>query len=349
MAAMNKPSNFNDRFKPSIHPVYFRVICAYANGHGVCTEALLKGTLISEKQLSNENQFLSYEQLARLLKNSMRLTGRPWSGVELPILGQTMSHGSLGVGLSAAKNLLQALGLIKLFFSTRQRIVDLDTSEEEEDDYIIHIKEIFEFGDTAEHVIISIVNAIIIFSESVSGKKLPQSDIFLNFEEPAWSEHYYEALSPHNLHFNCESTQFKIEKSYLVSPCLTGDLETYKAAVRTCERLVATLDSGNDFRETIRTFFLDNGPPYPTQEELASTMNMSYRTLIRRLSSQDTTYQEILDEVRMEIVAWHLLNTPLSVEKISEKVGYQSKANFSRAFKRWYDMTPREYRNHWNS
>jgi len=42
----------------------------------------------------------------------------------------------------------------------------------------------------------------------------------------------------------------------------------------------------------------------------------------------------------------YLTTTHLSIEEIALEIGYQNVGNFSRAFKRWTQVTPSGYRRH---
>jgi AraC-like DNA-binding protein len=83
---------------------------------------------------------------------------------------------------------------------------------------------------------------------------------------------------------------------------------------------------------------------YPSIAECAETFSTSERSFRRQLKDEDTTYQQLLDSVRSE-KACHLLdNTSQSIEQIAVKLGYTEAAAFIRAFKKWHQMTPAQYR-----
>ena len=79
-------------------------------------------------------------------------------------------------------------------------------------------------------------------------------------------------------------------------------------------------------------------------EEMAKTLQMSERTLNRKLKAQGTSYQMLLDDVRQELAVWYLRQTDMSVEMIAERLGYRDTSNFSRTCKRWFGVTPRAIR-----
>ncbi len=82
----------------------------------------------------------------------------------------------------------------------------------------------------------------------------------------------------------------------------------------------------------------------PSLEEVARMMGLSY-CYFSRLFSQETgmSFQEYLTRVRLENARHLLLTTPLTVEKVAARVGYEDPSHFIRVFKRCYRMTPRRF------
>ena len=75
-------------------------------------------------------------------------------------------------------------------------------------------------------------------------------------------------------------------------------------------------------------------------EEVAKRLFFHRRTLSRRLRTEGTTFQRVLDEVRFE-AARHLLEyTRLPVTEVAASVGYSETSAFSRAFRRWSGGPP---------
>jgi AraC-like DNA-binding protein len=71
---------------------------------------------------------------------------------------------------------------------------------------------------------------------------------------------------------------------------------------------------------------------------------MSTQTLHRRLKDSATSYQKIKDNLRRNRAIQMLIHEKLSIEKVSEAVGFGESRSFTRAFKHWTGLTPREYR-----
>ena len=66
------------------------------------------------------------------------------------------------------------------------------------------------------------------------------------------------------------------------------------------------------------------------------------RTLQRQLLQFDLHFQTLLDEFRFER-AKSLLITGKHLTEIAQELGYSDQSAFGRAFKRWSDMTPKQF------
>ncbi len=79
-------------------------------------------------------------------------------------------------------------------------------------------------------------------------------------------------------------------------------------------------------------------------EQLAVKLNMSVNQLFRKVKTMmNTTPYNIIVQVRMEQAAKLLCESDYNVSEIAFRVGYQELSNFSRSFKKFYNVSPREY------
>jgi len=94
--------------------------------------------------------------------------------------------------------------------------------------------------------------------------------------------------------------------------------------------------------KNIITTSLEEGEP--NIQNIAKQLNMSDRSLRRRLSEENVSYRDLLKEVRMELAHHYLLQTQLPITSISLRLGFTDTSNFSRAFTRWFNTSPSQYR-----
>ena len=68
------------------------------------------------------------------------------------------------------------------------------------------------------------------------------------------------------------------------------------------------------------------------------------RTLQRLLMSESESFQSCLDTVRRQRAIQLLVQTSLSIDSIAEHLGFAEPNSFRRAFRKWFDMSPQQYR-----
>jgi AraC-like DNA-binding protein len=84
-------------------------------------------------------------------------------------------------------------------------------------------------------------------------------------------------------------------------------------------------------------------PAEPTVLAVSKALDMTVRTLQRRLSTAGTSYRQILDDLRRRRAESELISSSRNVAEISRRLGYSDPAHFVRAFRRWTDQTPSHF------
>lgn len=79
-------------------------------------------------------------------------------------------------------------------------------------------------------------------------------------------------------------------------------------------------------------------------DRVAEELNLSRRTLQRRLSERDTQFLQVLQQVRADLALRYLADERLTVTEIAFLLGYGDQGSFSAAFKSWHGVSPLEHR-----
>jgi AraC-like DNA-binding protein len=87
---------------------------------------------------------------------------------------------------------------------------------------------------------------------------------------------------------------------------------------------------------------LNNGRP--TLGAVAGELNVSARTLQRRLSAAGWTYTDLVDDVHFARARLRMARADASLKAVAAELGFSEQSSFTRAFRRWIGFTPREYR-----
>lgn len=81
-----------------------------------------------------------------------------------------------------------------------------------------------------------------------------------------------------------------------------------------------------------------------TQETVARALNMSSRSLQRKLAEDGQTFRQILVNTRKELALQYLRQPSIPVLEVGYQLGFSEPANFTRAFKQWTGQPPAAYR-----
>jgi len=79
-------------------------------------------------------------------------------------------------------------------------------------------------------------------------------------------------------------------------------------------------------------------------ESVAGMLHMSCRTLQRRLDEEGVSFNKLKDQIRFKLARSALQSEKMSIENISEELGYSDRHSFARAFKRWSGISPSAFR-----
>lgn len=82
----------------------------------------------------------------------------------------------------------------------------------------------------------------------------------------------------------------------------------------------------------------------PSFEDLTGLLNMSARTLRRRLEKEGMSYQRIKDNARRDAAITMLSRDRMTVSEVAELVGFSDPSAFHRSFKKWTGQSPGSYR-----
>ena len=112
------------------------------------------------------------------------------------------------------------------------------------------------------------------------------------------------------------------------------------SSLRVLKRMVI----GDDIVSKVNRHLLSCSGDFPKLDAVAKCLCLGARTLRRRLQELGTSYQQILGEVRRELAIEYLRTSSLTVQEIAELLGYSEVTNFRRAFVRWVQVSPYQYR-----
>lgn len=105
--------------------------------------------------------------------------------------------------------------------------------------------------------------------------------------------------------------------------------------------------SSEDLLELLRHEISRNllgGEKQVTVSVIAESLGFSVRTLQRRLFDKNTSFDELVDDIRQVWARQYLDDERLTVSDVAYLLGYSELSSFTRAFHRWTGDSPTDYR-----
>lgn len=177
----------------------------------------------------------------------------------------------------------------------------------------------------------------------LTGRELPLDGVSFGFTRPDFAEDY-AILFPAPVLFGQQNSSISFNNQL-------GDIRVSRSDAEMQEFLQRAP------RDWIFTGYREHVLPLRVRElilladhmdyhlnDAAIALNMTPRTLIRRLKCEGASFQTIKDGLRRDIAIRDLSLGLKSIEAISQDIGFASASNFYRAFGRWTGVTPRSYR-----
>ncbi|PJZ44893.1 MULTISPECIES: AraC family transcriptional regulator [Leptospira] len=318
--------------------------------HKIPLKRIFEGTKLLPNDLSNPEKYIQTEEELQLLRNIQRVAQIPELGLLLGKEYHIGLMGDLGMAAMLSNTLYEALKL--LFKYTELTLTFFEYELFVKGGYLyLNAKELLDLSDLRIFLCEREFSSIIRFCSDILGTPLKIKLVSLTYEKPKYINLYKEIFNC-PVEFGKQRNQFVIDANHLHQhlPKANGLLQKKYAAE--CNEKYNYLRSEKSLYEKVNERFRINGIEN-TMEEMAKKMKISTRTLRRRLKNEGITYKHIANDI-IKNKAFRLLeSTNLSIEKISEKLGYSDPANFYHAFKNWTGTTPRkfreDFRNHENS
>ena len=184
------------------------------------------------------------------------------------------------------------------------------------------------------------------FYSWLAGKPLPLTEVYLQ-GAAAGNAGEYEALFDCGVRFGQRIPGLLLPAPVLKLPVVQDEDSLRDYLRQTPYQLVRRDPPGVDRRlsdqvERILTRYASGA--MPGARDVASALNMSARTLHRRLTQEGTSFQQIKDNFRSALARHYLARPELSIDAIATLMGFQDNSAFYRSFRKWTGMSPGEYR-----
>lgn len=332
-----------DFTKPFIPAVYGLLILDVADHHAVDRQKLIEEAGIPVRLLDEPNARLTVRQAGGLLYLASQRSSEPGFGYEIGLHSNLTSHGLMGYGLLSSATLREAIALGEKF--VQLRLPMLSIRQFVEDGFgVIDVRETAPVGPMRQCLFDLFLVGLARMAPALTGRSVPREEIELCFDypEPDYYSRYADRLP--SMRFNTGSNQLRFPAKYLDFKPDTANPVTARMVEEQCVQELEQLGLAGDLVKQVQALLKASGEGFPGLGSVAASLHMSERSLKRKLKAHGTSFRVLLDAARHQDSIRLLKNSELSIERIAGQLGYADPANFTRAFRKWTNVTPSQYR-----
>ncbi|BFM17328.1 AraC family transcriptional regulator [Maricurvus nonylphenolicus] len=255
---------------------------------------------------------------------------------------QPASWRTLGLAVLCSQTLRDALDRIARYGEVLSNVA-IPSVYEEEGVLIYEMKMILN-GTSVGHEAVDFGFASIVkLLRMVYPGELPMGRI--EMQRPAVSNpEEFEAFFGCSVAFGSSKNIIAIRSQYVDQPLPGANSELARMQDQLTAQYVEKF-SDNSFALQVKNEIIGLLPGGdPSQQAIAERLSCSQRNLQRRLQDEGTNFTQLLTDIRQQLARLYLQDSDRSLSEIAYLLGFSDHSNFTRAFKRWFDQSPTEYR-----
>ena len=300
---------------------------------------------IDYSQLDQEDYFFPYQSFIDLLELSATSLNLPNIGLQLAM---RQDHSILGpvafLALSAhdVRSALTSVGKF-LYHFTPAISLTLRESEDQPSYACLELVNANNSRQAVEHAVACTLHIIHLLTEG----KFKARAVHFRHSKIGPEKHYQSAFNCPTV-FNQKYDSIELDTDFLDielsshNPQLHGLVSSYLSMVEIDSNSTSkpNLSTSKQARHLIQKLLPTGQLSRPV---IAENMKLHERALHRKLQSEGYTFEALVDEVRITEAKKLLAHDAIPMSQIAGLLGYNEQSSFNRAFKRWFNMTPKQY------
>lgn len=168
---------------------------------------------------------------------------------------------------------------------------------------------------------------------------------FVEFSHAMGDVQALEAYFGCRIQFGANCNRLTLYRRDLNLPFVSYNKELLEVLTPVLDRSLDEHQQSRSITETVKWIMKRSlSAGRPDIQALAREMGMSDRTLQRRLSDENTSFKQLLKQVRHEQAREYLADPSLDIKEVAFLVGYEDQNSFYRAFRLWEGNTPSLWR-----
>ncbi len=309
--------------------------------YGIDTHELLTNLNIDPRCIEDPNARFPYTKIDQLWFDAVNIANDPAFGLRAARYWHPSQLGALGYAWLASTSLRSALGRLSRFMSILTEGAILEVEERgDELSACLRYKEISRQQPTRTD---SFMAMLLAMCQANAGDNFHPSSIALTHEEPDDSSEFY-TLFRCPIHFAAKENRFNLSLTDADNKLVSANPKLSQISDHLIIDALAKLDTRNFVAQVSAEIYKQLSSGNMTDATIASALNVSQRSLQRKLQQEGTTYKQILNELRCDLAKKYIQDSHQQLIEVAFMLGYSEYSSFSRAFKNWTGLSPKDYR-----
>lgn len=312
---------------------------------GVSLHAALEDIRISEAELTSPQTRVSANQIVQSYRNALKLSRNPNFAFDAGSEFHVSTFGIYGLALLSGMDFRRTIAFALQYYQLAAPLLAVTFEECNATATWCIMVLPFKSLDTELHNFIVELqfSALLCVHRDVMGSDFRLSQVQLMSQRPSSDARPAEKFGCEVL-YDQPQNSLSYQAEWLDKKPVLGNSVTYAQVARICDQLLIEMKQNTGVAGRARQVLLANLESPPDADALARELGLSTRTLRRRLQEENTSYRELIDDLREQTAIRYLRDTRLTVENIAFLLGFSDPAAFRYAFKRWTKTTPNEFR-----
>jgi len=169
--------------------------------------------------------------------------------------------------------------------------------------------------------------------------------VTFSYRKPAYADQY-DRYFYCPVYFGSTDNKIVFSRTYLDhSDSSANDRYLYSLLKERADVLIGQIENSHSIVTQVESILMESLPTGRASIiDTATKLHMSRQTLYRNLQKENTTYRQVLAECQRKLAVNYIEQSDLSLESIAFLLGYSEVSVFQKAFRRWYGISPGEYR-----
>ncbi len=267
--------------------------------------------------------------------------GDPCFGLKAAQYWHPSHLNALGYAWLASPTLKEALKRLERYWQIFGEGADIQIQDEKEGVKIIFCYTPDSAGGNAR--VDAILSCIMLMCRINYIKDLDPISVHLVQNAPDCKNKYNDFYNI-DVTFNSKENCILLPYPEVIEPLAGGNQHLARLNDQIMINYLTTLEK-KDILHQVKNAIVNRLPSgHISKDIVAQHLNMSTRSMQRKLKQQQTSFTLLLKKTRTELAKSYLKDPDNNLAEISFLLGFSQPSSFSRAFKRWSGLTPKEFK-----